>query len=111
MMLEVVIVVNEIYLHARGLQGRHFDDELMVGIVDDDIHAGEADYFVELVAPFVDISVFGHERAHFVAFFEYGLRKDAGYVGQWRLREIGGDFLCYVQYFIVVHLCSGLMNF
>ena len=38
-LVEVVVVVDEVYLHACGLNACHFDDERMVRIVDDDVQS------------------------------------------------------------------------
>ena len=47
----------------------------MVGVVDYDIDAAQADNLMELVASFVDIAVFRHEGANFGSFFLHGLRE------------------------------------
>lgn len=36
--LEEIVVVDEIYLHPRGLNGRHFDDQRVVRVINDDVH-------------------------------------------------------------------------
>ncbi len=62
--VEVVVVVNKVDLHSRRLQSGYLDDKRMVGVVDDYVHAGETDYFVELVSALVDTAVFRHESTH-----------------------------------------------
>ncbi len=72
--VEKVIVVDKIYLQACGLQCGHFNDERVVGVVNDNVHARETNHFVQLVASLVDGSVFRHECAHFGALFLKALR-------------------------------------
>lgn len=50
---EVFLVVDEVDLHACRGDGADFDDELAIAVVDDEVHAGEADDFMELVFAFV----------------------------------------------------------
>ena len=59
--VEIIFIVDEIYLHPGSGNGSHLDDERSVHIVDDDIHARKSDYLMKLVLPFVDASVSGHE--------------------------------------------------
>ena len=37
--LEVFFIVDEVYLHASRLNRGHFDDEWMIGIVNNEVHA------------------------------------------------------------------------
>jgi len=72
--LEIILIVNEIDLHPCRLNGGNLDDERMVGVIDDEVHAGETNYFVKLIAAFVDVAIFRHESAYLFSFFLYGLR-------------------------------------
>lgn len=72
--VEVVIVVDEVYLHTCRLDRGNLDDERVIGIVNDEVHAGESYHFMQLVSAFVDISPFGHKRSDFSAFFLNSLR-------------------------------------
>ena len=72
--LKVVIVVDEVYLHTCRLDRGNLDDERVIGIVNDEVHAGESYHLMQLVSAFVDISPFGHKRSDFSAFFLNSLR-------------------------------------
>ena len=73
--MEVVVVVDEVNLHACSLDGGHFDDERMVGVVNHDVQTRKADDFVELVTSFVDVAPLGHECADFSSSVLNGLRE------------------------------------
>ena len=64
---EVVFVVDEINLHAGGGYRGDLDDQRPVEVADDDVQAGEADDLVQLVLPFVDAAVTGHEDTDLTA--------------------------------------------
>jgi hypothetical protein len=72
---EVVVVVNEVDLHTCCLNGSHLDDERMVRVIDDQIHARETDDLMQLVATFVDHTESGHEGTNLVTGFLYALGK------------------------------------
>ena len=91
--VEVVVVVDEVYLQARGLECGYLDDEGMVRIVDDDVHSRETDYFVKLIAAFVDGTVFGHKTSNFRSFFLKSLRKTAAEFAQRCVGQIGVNLL------------------
>ena len=70
---EEVVVVDEVDLHACGLYACDLDEEWVVGVVDNDVEAGETDDFVELVASLVDAAESGHESADFPSAFHDSL--------------------------------------
>ena len=72
--LEIVVVVNEVHLHSGGLQCGNFDNQRVVGVINNQVHTRETDNFMQLVASFVDASVFWHECSHFVASFLHAVR-------------------------------------
>lgn len=75
----------------------------MVGVVDDEVDSRKAYHFVQLVAAFVDASVFRHEGAHFEAFFLHFVRQHLACGAQGCGLEVGGDFLRDVKDFLVSH--------
>ena len=60
---EILLVVDEVDLHPCRGDRAHFDDELVVAVVDNEVHAGEADDLMELVFSFVDVIESGHKDA------------------------------------------------
>ena len=79
--LEIVIVIDEIYLHACGLDRSNFYNQGVVSIIDNQVHTREADHFVQLISALIDISPFGHKGSDFTAFFLYCLWKVSTYIG------------------------------
>ena len=73
--LKVVLVVDKIDLDTGRRDRRDLDNQLMVVIVDDQIHARKADHFVKLVPPLVDKSVTRHESADLITSFLHALRQ------------------------------------
>ena len=61
--LEVIIVVDEINLHAGGLYGCYLNDKRMVGIVDDKVHTGETYHFVQLISAIIILQRYKKNRA------------------------------------------------
>jgi hypothetical protein len=57
------------------LYGCYFDDERMIGFINDQIHSTETNDFVKLVSPFVDVAKLGHECPDFLSSFLYALGK------------------------------------
>ena len=45
-LLEVIFIVDEIYLNTGNGYRGNLDDQRMVGIVDDEVHSRETDHFV-----------------------------------------------------------------
>ena len=88
---EIVLVVNEVDLDARGRDGGDLDDQGPVHVRDDDVHAGKADHLVELVLPLVDTAEPGHERSDFTLALLDALRQITADIGDIRLREIRVD--------------------
>jgi Ni2+-binding GTPase involved in maturation of urease and hydrogenase len=56
-------------LKARIGQRRHFNDERVIVVVHNDVHARQSDHFVQAVSAFVHGTVSRHQDAHFVAIF------------------------------------------
>ena len=79
--LEIIIVIDEIYLHACGLDRSNFYNQGVVSIVDNQVHTREADHFVQLISALIDISPFRHKGSDFTAFFLYRLWKVSTYIG------------------------------
>ena len=98
---EIVFVIDEVNLDTGGGDGCHLDDERAVHIAEDDIHPGEADYFMQLVLPLVDAAITRHEGPNFLFPLLDALRKVSSHHRDVALREIRGylrtdeqDFLC-----------------
>ena len=68
----------------------------MVVVVDDEVHTREPDHLMQLMAPFVDAAVSGHERADFVAALLHRLRKFPAQKRTFRIRDVWSDLLTYV---------------
>ena len=62
--IEILLVVDEVNLHPRRGDGAHLDDELVVAVVDDKVHARQPDDFVQLMLAFVDLVEPRHEDAN-----------------------------------------------
>ena len=58
-----VIVIGEVDLDTGRLNRRYLDEQRMIRIVYDQVHTRESDYFMQLVATFVDIAKLGHKVA------------------------------------------------
>ena len=67
--VEKIVIVDEVYLQTGGLKCCNLNDEGVVGVINDDVHARQTNHFMELIAALVYSTVFGHESAHFGAFF------------------------------------------
>ena len=102
-LVEVVVVVDEIDLQARGLERGHLYDEGVVGVVDYDVETRQTYHLVELVTTFVDGCVLGHERTHFGAVLLGAFGERFGVYAQRRARQIRVDFLRDIKYFFNVH--------
>jgi hypothetical protein len=94
---EVVVVVDEINLYARRGYRRHLDNQLVVVVVDDEVHARQPDNLMQLVPALVDAAVAGHEGADLVPAFLHCLRQRTAKPGTLRFWKIGGDLLTHVQ--------------
>ena len=46
--LEIIIIIDEIYLHTCGLDRSYFYNKGVVSIIDNQVHTGEANHFVQL---------------------------------------------------------------
>ena len=65
--VEIVVVVNEIDLHSGRLQRCHLDDERVVCVIDDKVHARQAYYLVQLVASLVYVAPLWGENPDLLA--------------------------------------------
>ena len=95
--MEVVFVVDEVDLHPGGRDGRDFDDQRAVGVVDDEVHPRQADDFVQLIPSFVDRSIPGHERPDFLAALLNPLGKESSRYSYVCFRHIGEDLGAHEQ--------------
>ena len=59
----------------RLLQSRHLDDERMVGVINDHIHAREPDHLMQLVAALGYHAILWHKRALLNTLFLNALRQ------------------------------------
>lgn len=57
--LEIIIIIDEIYLHTCGLDRSYFYNKGVVSIIDNQVHTGEANHFVQLVPALVNVSPLG----------------------------------------------------
>ena len=101
--VKIVLVVDEVNLHAGRRNRRDLDNQLMIVVVDDQIHSREADHFVQLVAALVDQPVTGHEGPNLVSSFLHPLRKRPAQYGHIGFRKIRRDFLTDIKNFAVTH--------
>lgn len=107
--VEVVVIVDKIHLHARGLYAGHLDDQWVVRVVDDDVQSRESDDFVQLVAAFVDISPPWHKSTDFVAFFLYALGYLTAGDGHLRGFYVGNNLLGDEQDFLHYSISLGTL--
>ena len=75
------------------LQGRHLNNQRVVGIIDDDVHARQPDHLVKLVATLGNHSILGHESALFNSLFLNTLRQYSSDLGQTALGYVWSNFL------------------
>ena len=61
-----VFVVKEIHLQAGIWERSHLDDQWVIVVVDNDVHPGKANHFVEPVAALVDDAITRHQNPHFI---------------------------------------------
>ena len=86
--MEVVLVVNEVYLHPGCRDRGYLDDQRSVNIVDDDVHPGKSDNFMKLVLPFVDAAISRHERTDLLFPFLNALWQISADLGDIRFGQI-----------------------
>ena len=86
--MEIVLIVDEIDLHSCCRNRRDLDHERSVDIVDDYVHSGKSDDFVELILALVDTAVSRHEGSDLLFPFLNSLRKVSSDLGYIRFREI-----------------------
>ena len=99
---EEVVIVDKVDLHSGFLDGSHPNDEGVVGLVDDEVHARQPDHFMKLVATFVNVAIARHEDPDFLSFFLSGLGQVPPYQTLRSLRQVGSDFLMYKKYPMLV---------
>ena len=81
--VEIVLIINEIYLDSGSRNRCNLDHKRSVDIVDDDIHSREADHLMKLVLSLVDASISWHEGSDLLLSLLDSLRKvsaDVGYL-------------------------------
>ena len=67
--VEILLIINVIHLHSGCGYRRNLHYERSVHVVDDDIHAGEADDLMKLILSFVDAAIARHERTDLLLSF------------------------------------------
>jgi hypothetical protein len=65
----------------------------MIVVVDDEVHTREPDHLMQLMTPFVDAAVPGHECADFIAALLHRLREPPAQKRPFRIRDIRSHFL------------------
>lgn len=75
----------------------------MIIIIDLDIQAAEADYFMELISALIDIAEFGHESSYLKALPLQRLRECLAEGGDFVGGEIRCDLLRYEKDFFSCH--------
>ena len=93
--VEIVVVVNEVYLHAGCLQRCHLDDQRVVSVVNDEVHARQTDNFVQLVTSFIYVAPFGCEDSDLLAKVLCCLWQVEAYACHRRFGDKWSDFLSY----------------
>ena len=101
--MEIVFVVDEIDLDAGRRDLSDLNNELMIVVIDDQVHSGESDYFVKLSTSFVNQAVTGHESSDFVTFFLHSLRKRSAQYGHIVFIKIRSYLLADIKDFAVTH--------
>ena len=91
--VEIVIIVNEIYLHASSLNACHLDDEWVVCIINNNIHSRQTNNFVQLIASLVNDTPSWHKCANLVAIFLNELGESASHERHTAFWNIRCDFL------------------
>ena len=87
--VEVVFVVNEIYLNTFCCgNGSNLDDNRSVHIIHDNVHSRESDDLMELVLSFVDAAVARHATTEYLLPFLNALREVSSYLGDFSFRKI-----------------------
>src|SRR5665647_292583 len=73
--LEIIIVINEVNLHACRLYAGHLYNKRMVSIIYDEVHPRQTDDFMKLIPSFVDGAISGHKCPDLFPPFLYALRQ------------------------------------
>ena len=92
--LEIIVVIDKIDLHACSLKRSHFYNQRMIGLVNYKVHTRQADNLMQLVTSFIDKSPFGSEDSYLATTFLSGLWQSSTYVCDFRFRNKWCDFLC-----------------
>ena len=77
--LEVLVVVDKVDLHARRWNGRYLDDERMVRVVNQEVHAGKTNHLVKLVTALVNFAKTRSENANLSSLLMHCLREISAY--------------------------------
>ena len=59
--VEIVLIINKVYLNSGGRNRCNLDHKRSVDIVDDDVHSRKTDHLMKLVLSLVDTAVSRHE--------------------------------------------------
>ena len=95
---------------ACDAYGGNVDDELMVGVVHDNVHARQANHFVQLIPSTIDVAPLGHEGSDFAVFVQRQHGNVVTEFGQLRLWNVRTDLLCYEQYLFCFHRFLTLLH-
>ena len=93
---EIVVIVDEVDLHAGRGNRSHLDDELVVVVVDDQVSSRQPDHLVKLVAALVDTTVRRHVRPNLVPPLLHRLHQLPAQHRLFGLGKIGGNLLTHV---------------
>lgn len=83
----------------------------MVCPIDDEIHARKSDYFMELTAPFVDVSPFGHEGANLASLLLDELWNPSSEQRHLCFVDVGKNLLGDKKDFLRLHESAECCNF
>lgn len=86
-LLEVVLVVDEVYLHPCRRDGGDLDDQGVISVVDVEVHAAKTDDLMKLVTALVDDAKARHEYADFAAPLMDSLRNMPACLADWAFRK------------------------
>ena len=107
LLFEVVLVVDEVHLHPGSGDGRHLDDQRVIGVVHVEVHAAQANDLVQLVPALIDDAKPGHEHADFAAALMNSLGNLPGSLADGAFRKKGLDCLTDVKDAGLAHESSG----
>jgi len=106
--LEIVFIVNEVYLHSGLLNRSNLDNKRVIVIINDEIHPAESDYFMQLVSSFINNAKPRHKCSDFPSFLLCSLWKVPANPTNVTVGKIGNYFLTYKQHLGFSHICNVL---